>query len=334
MNWLFLCCFSTFRSEREDEGEVLYDESFESDHDGDEETNDKSEQLEIEEEIIEESVDDESLSCDRDDNGFITYCSNKADKKQSSDLPPICGSRDTFPTLTESSENYVVKKISEHDASSSKTSFETLSADAVTPLNENDNCFIPGMDWGTKHRSNLATTSSSKDILKEVPSTLGEDDEDDFIPTRDWGEKHLASLATKSSDKDIHKEVPSSLKTGSLLGKLPPLKGVGLKKGISDLPPLRGGLKNVTTHDRQKDKSERGTSHLGDLPPLRPTPLPSFDKIPAFEDPDDASSNNSDDEIDILLNGLDEFDTIHKVNETKGKPNRSGLLGSLKNQKQ
>ena len=212
-----------------------------------------------------------------------------------------------------------------------------MSADAVTPLDEDDNCFIPGMDWGTKHQSTLTTTSSSKDILKQVPSTLDEDDDDDFIPTRDWGEKHLASLATKSSDKDIHKEVPSSLKTGSLLGKLPPLKGVGLKKGISDLPPLRGGLKNITTHDRQKDKSviERGTSHLGDLPPLQPMPFkPTFDKIPAFEDPDDASSNNSDDEIDILLNGLNEFDTNHKVNETQRKPNRSGLLGSLKNQKQ
>ena len=210
-----------------------------------------------------------------------------------------------------------------------------MSADAVIPLDEHDNCFIPAKDWGTKHRSTLTTASTIKDIFKQVPSTLDEDDDDDFIPTRDWGEKHLSSLATKSSDKDIHKEVPSSLKTGSLLGKLPPLKGVCLKKSISDLPPLRGGLKNVTTHDRQKDKSERGTCHLGDLPPLQPMSFkPSFDKIPAFEDADDASGNNSDDEIDILLNGLDEFDTTHKINETQRKPNRSGLLGSLKNQKQ
>ena len=88
-------------------------------------------------------------------------------------------------------------------------------------------------------------------------------------------------------------------------------------------------MKNVKKYDRQKDKTtiKRKISHLADLSELNTT----LDKMQKFEDPSDEQnslflSNNDDKvtfdaEIDILLNGLDEIDTSHRV-VRQAKPDR------------
>ena len=126
-------------------------------------------------------------------------------------IQPICCGRTTVPGLTAPSENTIVKKTSEHDiVPSISKNTHLLNLRTEAPFDGDDNIVIPTRDWGEKHLSDLRALSSSKDIAKEVLSSLDEYD-DIVIPTRDWGEKHLSDLRAMSYSKYFRKEVPSCL---------------------------------------------------------------------------------------------------------------------------